>query len=207
MRQAEAPLLKRSREKEDAMNTALLVLRLVPGLLFVGHGLQKVVPPELSPRLLGANGPKKTAAGFSQMGLEPAVPLALLTATGEVGGGFLIASGLITPLGTAAIAAVMTVAIVVVHLPRGIWNSAGGFEFPLLMLTTAYVVSAVGPGTLSLDHAFGISNWPGIHWAVDDAARAGAAVGVGAAAGLLTLAAAGGRNAVHRHRQLASAGR
>jgi putative oxidoreductase len=193
-------------KKEDAMNAALLVLRLVPGLLFVGHGLMKLVPPELSPRLLSANGPKQTAAAFSQMGLEPAVLLTLLTAAGEVGGGFLIASGLVTPLGTAVLAAVMTVAIVVVHLPHGIWNSAGGFEFPLLMLTTAYVVSALGPGTLSLDHAFGISNWLGIHWAVDDTARAGAAVGVGAAAGLLTLAAARARKAVHRQRQLASAG-
>jgi len=95
------------------MNVALLVLRLVPRLLFIGHGLQKLVPPELSPRLLAANGPKQTAAGFSQMGLEPALPLALLTGAGEVGGGFLIASGLVPPLGTALLAAVMTVAIVV----------------------------------------------------------------------------------------------
>jgi hypothetical protein len=74
------------------------------------------------------------------------------------------------------------------------------------MLTTAYAVSALGPGTLSLDHAFGISNWPGIHWAADDAVRAGAAVGVGAAAGLLTLAAARARSAFQRHRELAAAG-
>jgi putative oxidoreductase len=99
----------------------------------------------------------------------------------------------------------MTVATVVVHVRHGIWNTAGGFEFPLLMLTTAYAVSALGPGTMSLDDAFGISNWIGIHWAVDDAARAGAAVGVGAAAGLLSLGAAYTRKAVHRHRQIPSA--
>ena len=187
------------------MTIALLVLRLVPGLLFVGHGLQKLVPPKRSPRLLAANGPKQTAAGFGQMGLEPALLLALLTGAGEVGGGFLIASGLVTPLGTALVAAVMTVAIVVVHVRHGIWNSAGGFEFPLLMLTTAYVVSTLGAGTLSLDNAFGISDWVGIHWALDDAARAGAAVGVGAAAGLLTLGAAYTRRAVNRDRQIPSA--
>jgi len=56
----------------------------------------------------------------------------------------LIASGLVTPVGKALLAAVMTVAILTVHLRHGIWNTAGGFEFPLLVLTTAYVVSALG---------------------------------------------------------------
>ena len=171
------------------MNVVLLVLRLVPGLLFMGHGLQKLVPAKLSPRVLAANGPAGTAGGFRQMGLEPALPLALLTGAAELTGGFLLASGLLTPLATALLAAVMTVAILVVHLRNGIWSSAGGLEFPLLMLTSAYVVSAIGPGTLSLDSAFGVSNWLGIHWSAGDPARAGAAVGIGAAAGVLSLVA------------------
>jgi putative oxidoreductase len=169
------------------MSIALLVLRLVPGLLFIGHGLQKLVPQSRSPRLLAAHGPQGTAAGFQQMGLEPALLLAVLTGAAELSGGFLIASGLVTPIGTALLAAVMTVAILVVHLRNGIWNSAGGLEFPLLMLTSAYVVSAIGPGTLSLDEAFGIGNWAGIHWSAGDAVKAGVAVGVGAAMGLLSL--------------------
>jgi hypothetical protein len=36
------------------MNTALLVLRIIPGLLLIGHGLQKLVPPGYSPPLLHA---------------------------------------------------------------------------------------------------------------------------------------------------------
>jgi hypothetical protein len=83
----------------------------------------------------------------------------------------------------------MTVAIVNVHLSKGIWNSAGGFEFPLLMLTAVYAVSAIGPGSLSIDSWAGIGDWTGIHWAAQDAVRAGAAVGIGAFAGLLALAA------------------
>lgn len=171
------------------MNIALLVLRLVPGLLFMGHGLQKLVPAKLSPPLLRAAGPRVAAAAFEQMGLRPGLPLALLAGAAELGGGFLIASGLVTPIGTALLAAVMTVAILTVHLRNGIWNSAGGFEFPLLMVTTAYVVSALGPGSLSIDHLAGIDNWIRIPWAAQDAIRAGAAVGVGVAAGLLALAA------------------
>ena len=36
------------------MNTALLVLRIIPGLLLMGHGLQKLVPANYSPPLLRA---------------------------------------------------------------------------------------------------------------------------------------------------------
>lgn len=170
------------------MNIALLVLRLVPGLLFMGHGLQKLVSPKIAPKFLAAHGPRGTGAFFDQAGMRPGVLLAVLAGLGELAGGFSIAAGLLTPIGTVVLAAVMTVAILRVHLSKGLWNSAGGFEFPLLMLTVAYVVSAIGPGSLSIDSWAGISNWSGIHWGVEDAVRAGAAVGIGAAAGLASLA-------------------
>lgn len=170
------------------MNVALLVLRLVPGLLFVGHGLQKLVPARYSPRLLAATGPGPMAGAFESMGLRPGLVAVVLAGLGEVAGGILVAAGLVTPLGTAILAAVMTTAILTVHLKNGIWSSKGGFEYPLLMLTAAYAVSAIGPGSLSVDAWAGISNWAGVHWAAGDAARAGAAVGIGAAAGLLTMA-------------------
>jgi len=182
------------------MNTALLVLRLVPGLLFMGHGLQKLVPARYSPALLNATGPGAAAGFFDQLGLQPALPALFAAALAEVGGGFLVAAGLVTPLGTALIAAVMTTAILSVHVRKGIWNADGGFEFPLLMLTVAFVVSALGPGTLSVDNWAGIGNWTGIHWAAGDVVRAGAAVGVGAAAGLLTMALGRVRIAVESHR-------
>jgi putative oxidoreductase len=179
------------------VNTALLVLRLVPGLLFMGHGLQKLVPARLSPPLLNAAGPRAAAAAFEQMGLQPALPLALLAALGELTGGFLIAAGLLTPLGTVLFAATMTVVIAMVDLRNGIWAVDGGIEYPLVLLTIAYVVTALGPGTLSIDAWAGIGNWPGIHWAADDSVRAGAAVGIGAAAGALGVLAGrvGGRAA------------
>lgn len=119
----------------------------------------------------------------------PGLPLALLAGAAEFCGAFLIASGLVTPLGTVLIAAVMTVAILTVHLRNGIWNAAGGFEFPLLMLAGAYAVSALGPGSLSINHWAGLDNWIRIPWAAQDAVRAGAAVGIGVAGGLLALGA------------------
>ena len=42
------------------MNTALLVLRIIPGLLLLGPGLQKLVPPSYSPPLLHAAGHRRT---------------------------------------------------------------------------------------------------------------------------------------------------
>jgi putative oxidoreductase len=169
------------------MNIALLTLRLVPGLLFMGHGLQKLLPARFSPRWLNATGPAPLAGFFEQLGLRPGLAAVVLAGLGELGGGILIASGLVTPLGTALLAAVMTTAIITVHLSKGIWNTNGGFEFPLLMLTAVYAVSAIGPGSLSVDSWAGISNWAGIHWAEGDAVRAGAAVGIGVLAGLLTI--------------------
>src|SRR5207244_3593325 len=55
---------------------------------------------------------------------------------------------------------------------------------------------ALGPGDYSIDSWAGVANWTGVHWAVSDEVRAGAAVGIGAAAGLLTLAAGWARNAI-----------
>jgi putative oxidoreductase len=51
----------------------------------------------------------------------------------------------------------MVVAIVKVHWPKGIWNTQGGIEFPLLMGTVALVVGLIGPGSISLDALLGLS--------------------------------------------------
>jgi len=65
-----------------AGNTALLVLRLVPGLLLIGHGLQKLVPAKYSPPLLQAIGPRAAAGFFEQLGLRPAL-LSVVVASGS----------------------------------------------------------------------------------------------------------------------------
>ena len=49
-------------------------------------------------------------------------------------GGFSIAAGLLTPVGTILITAVMTTAIATVHFRNGIWNADGGFEFNLTLV-------------------------------------------------------------------------
>ncbi len=79
------------------MNTTLLVLRVVPGLLLIGHGLQKLVPQRYSPPLLHANGLRATGAAFEQIGIRPGVGAALLAGLSEITGGFSLGAGLLTP--------------------------------------------------------------------------------------------------------------
>jgi hypothetical protein len=66
-------------------------------------------------------------------------------------------------------------------------DTNGGFEFNVTLVACAYVVSALGPKSHSLDNAFDIGNWAGIHWSMSTAGRAGIAVAIGAACGLLPV--------------------
>jgi putative oxidoreductase len=172
------------------MNTALLVLRLVPGILLIGHGLQKLVPAKHSPPLLHAGGPKATANGFDQLGIRPGLAATLLSGTAEMLGGFSLAAGLLTPVGTILIGADMTTAILTVHARHGIWNAEGGFEFPLVLMVVVFVITALGAGSYSINAWAHVNNWAGIHNSeVSDAARAGISLAVGVVGGFLTVIA------------------
>ena len=171
------------------MNTALLVLRMIPGLLLMGHGLQKLVPPGYSPPLLHAAGHRRTGAGFESLGIRPAVVAAALAGSAELAAGFSLAAGLLTPVGTVLVSAVMITAILKVHVSNGIWAAEGGFEFPLVLLTVGLAITALGPGSLSVDSWLGIDNWAGINWMINPAARSAIALAIGLAGGLVVALA------------------
>jgi len=67
-----------------------------------------------------------------------------------------LALGLLSPLGSLAIAGSMLVAIATVHLPKGFWVSKGGYEFNLALIAAAAALALTGPGAYSLDQALGI---------------------------------------------------
>ena len=169
------------------MNTTLLVLRVVPGLLLIGHGLQKLVPPRYSPPLLHAVGHKFAVRGFEQLGIRPGLPAVLLAALAEILGGFSLGAGLLTPVGTILISAVMTTAILTAHARNGIWSTRGGFELPFLLLVLSFVISALGAGSYSINAWAHVSNWAGIHWSMSAVARAGIVLAIGACAGIVTV--------------------
>jgi putative oxidoreductase len=151
------------------MDLALLVIRIVVGLLFVGHGAEKLF------------GLARTADMFDAVGLRPGRLLALGAGTAEVVGGALLGLGLLTPIGSALTIAVMVAAIVIVHLPHGLWNHNGGYEYNLVMVAVAFALAGVGPGDWSLDNAFGI-DWSSTGWALA-ALAAGLICGLGAMIG------------------------
>jgi putative oxidoreductase len=127
------------------MNVALLVLRVVVGALFVGHGAQKLFG------WFGGHGPDGTGRFFESVGVTPGRTLAILAGASEVLGGLLFACGLVTPVGAALLSAVMLVAIWTVHRRNGVWVTENGYEYNLVLLAVLFAVTAAGPGEWSLD--------------------------------------------------------
>jgi putative oxidoreductase len=141
------------------MSLALFILRLVVGLLFMGHGAQKLFG------MAGGHGLAGTGTFFESAGLRPGRRHALLAGLGEFCGGLLLLLGWFTPIGAAAIIAVMVAAIWTVHGAKGLWNSDGGFEYNLVLIAAAFALAGVGAGKWSLDNAVGVSD-KGTGWAI-----------------------------------------
>jgi len=141
------------------MELGLLVLRVVVGALFVGHGAQKLFGS------FGGHGVSGTAGFFDQIGLRPARLHAVASGVAEVTGGLLLVLGLVTPLATVLLTAVMTAAILTVHLRNGLWVTANGYEYNLVMIAAAFAVAAVGAGDWSLDNVLDL-DVAGTGWAL-----------------------------------------
>lgn len=141
------------------MDTGLLVLRLVLGLLLVGHGSQKLFGA------FGGHGLAGTAGFFSSIGFRPGRTMALVAGVSEVGAGVLLALGLLTPVAAAAVVGTLFVASSV-HWKAGLWGQNGGFELPLFYAVSAVALAFTGPGAISLDHLVGLDAFNGAGWGV-----------------------------------------
>jgi putative oxidoreductase len=150
--------------------------RVIIGLLFFGHGAQKLFG------WFGGGGPEGTGQMFDSIGLRPGRRNALVAGTAEAGGGLLFAFGAATPLAAASLSAVMISAIKTVHWEKGIWSSQGGYEYNLVLLMAVFSLTENGPGEWSVDGTLGKPRW-GTTWAL-------AALAAGAAGSAAALAAA-----------------
>ena len=130
-------------------NIGLLILRVVVGALFVGHGTQKLLG------WFGGHGPEGTGRFMGQLGYRPGRTAAIGAGLTETLGGSLLLLGLVTGLGAAMIIGVMTSATASVHLKKGLWNTGGGFELPLVNAGVAAALALAGPGGSSLDRLIG----------------------------------------------------
>ena len=167
------------------MDLALVVLRLVIGLLFVGHGAQKLFG------VFGGGGLDGTTQMFDNIGLRPGWLHARAAGTAEFAGGALLALGLFTPFAAAVLIAVMTAAVLTVHAPNGIWNTNQGYEFNLVLVAAVFALAAIGAGSWSLDDAFGF-DLNGAGWAIG-----ALAVGVLGGIGTVLSGRTAGRRSPH----------
>jgi putative oxidoreductase len=142
------------------MDIALLVLRVVAGLFFAGHGAQKLFGK------FGGHGLEGTAGFMESLGMKPGRRHAAAAGTAEFAGGLLLVLGLITPLAAAMIIAVMVVAIATVHAKNGPWVTDSGFEYNAVLIAIAFALAGAGPGEISVDDAIGwMPDITGTGWA------------------------------------------
>lgn len=126
------------------MDTGLLIIRLVVGILFIGHGAQKLFG------WFGGYGLKGTGGWLESIGLKPGVLMAFLAGAGELVGGLLFAAGIFTWAGAALITITMLVATFTVHWKNGLWSTQNGFEYNLVLIAAAIGVALIGPGAYTL---------------------------------------------------------
>lgn len=134
------------------MDQALLVLRVVFGLIMAAHGSQKLFG------WFGGYGLTGTGGFFESLGFRPGKLFAGAAGSSEFLGGILLALGLFGPIGPALIVAVMLVAILTVHWKNGLFAQNNGVELPLLDAVAAIALALSGFGRFSLDAVLGL------HW-------------------------------------------
>ncbi|WNQ11194.1 DoxX family protein [Paenibacillus aurantius] len=127
------------------MAWGLLIIRLVIGVLFIGHGAQKLFG------WFGGYGPKGTGGWMESIGVKPGVLMAVLAGLMELLGGALFAAGLFTPVAAALIVLTMLGAIKTVHGQNGLWATANGYEYNLVLIAAAVGIALTGAGAYSLD--------------------------------------------------------
>lgn len=129
----------------------LLIVRVVVGLLFMGHGLQKLAG------WFGGYGLAGTGQWMESIGLRPGRRWAALAGTLETLGGLCFGLGVFSPLGTVFICAVMLMAIARVHWSKGLWVANGGSEYPLTTIAVTVGVALAGPGRYAFERQVGLS--------------------------------------------------
>ncbi|WP_068875455.1 MULTISPECIES: DoxX family protein [unclassified Phenylobacterium] len=116
---------------------ALALLRIIAALLFMEHGLMKLV---------GFPAPQPGAP-------DPLPPLLMAAAIIEVVGGGLIALGLFTRLAAFLCSGQMAVAYFMAHGSQGFWPALNGGEAAILFCFIFLYLACAGPGAWSLDAA------------------------------------------------------
>jgi putative oxidoreductase len=135
---------------QDAYDLALLLLRVTLGGMILMHGWN---------HLFGPGGVDGTARWFASLGFRPAKVHALMSGYVELAAGAGLIAGFLTAFAAAALIGTMTVAGWAAHRPNGFFIFRDGYEYVLVIAVAAAALGLLGPGTWSLDDAFGIVDY------------------------------------------------
>ncbi len=136
--------------EETALDTGILILRLVLGLTLAAHGYAKFFSGD---RLAGV------AGWFHSIGMKQSKLSAAAAATTELGAGIALAAGLFMPLAGAAFVALMVVASWTAHRGKGFFITSGGWEYNFVLAGSAVAAATIGAGKFSLDNVLFSDTW------------------------------------------------
>jgi putative oxidoreductase len=117
----------------------LLVLRVIVGVTFLLHGLDKLGDLSAAEQL------------FTSLGVPAPGLMAPFVALTETVGGVLLIAGVATPAVGAALAIDMLAALLTARLGLGFFARDGGFELELLLGGACLGIGLAGAGRFSLD--------------------------------------------------------
>lgn len=159
-------------------DVGLLILRVVVGIVFLGHGLQKfgLFDSGSYPNSISAQEDFLKFFGYSSVTF-----LAWTITLSELVAGLSLVLGAATQLGAAIIVGIMVQFVLGPQWDAGLFGNASsnGFEFSLVSMAIAVALAFAGPGRVSVDAAVGWK-WSGLRWG-------GLACLVGLAVGLFVL--------------------
>ena len=124
-----------------------LALRIPVGVIFAAHGAQKLFG------WFGGYGLEGTGQWMESIGLAPGTLMALLAGSAEFFGGLALVAGLLVRPAAAALDFAMLVAILSVHIGKGLFVSNNGYEYGLALLAVSLSLVLTGAGRASLDAA------------------------------------------------------
>jgi putative oxidoreductase len=123
-------------QDRSAVDIALLIVRVVVGVIFAAHGAQKVFGAFDGPGLAGV--------------VEMMGPIAYPVAIGEFFGGVGLIVGFLTRFSAASLIVIMLGAIGMVHGKNGFFMSNNGFEYNLALIGLLAAILIAGPGRFSI---------------------------------------------------------
>lgn len=109
------------------------ITRIVVGLLFIEHGLVKLIGFPMS------------------MNMGPLPPLMMIAAIIEVAGGALVVLGLFSRIAAFICSGEMAVAYFMIHFPKDFYPVKNGGEGAILFCFIFLVLAAAGPGSLAIN--------------------------------------------------------